>query len=422
MWKRRPRTMLAVAVVLAASGFLFAANAGAQTFGRVKFVVTTPEGEPARGVKITITCEARGNFHQELETNKKGEAILSVVDATQRYQVHIEAEGYPPIDDEVRPKIRETITFEVALAATEPTPPAQATAKLTPAQEAFNAGVNAVQADDIAAAKAKFLESIELDPDLAPPHLALATIYFEEQDYDAVLRHIGRLLELEPENTRAYRILYETHTALGNKKEAKEAADVLSHLSGGADSAAVAYNEGVTALRVGDDETAKADFQKALELQSDLAPAIAALALVYLQEGSFAAAAETAERYLAQEGQDPRMLRVRWEAYRGLGDAAKEKEAFDDLAAADPKVMAKDLFDTGAKLFEAGDIEGARDRFEEVLAVDPEHARAHFQLGLCLVNTGDKAGAREHFEKFLELAPEDTEAETARQMLTYLDE
>ncbi len=423
MWKRRPRNRLTLAAaLLVASGLLLLAESvDAQAFGRIKFVVTTPDGEPVQGVKLTVTCRERGNYREELETNKKGEAIVSVVDATKRYQVRVEAEGYPTVEDEVEPRIRGTVTREVVLAAQAPPPPSAQLARLTPAEESFNAGVQAVEADDLATAKAKFLESIELDADLAPPHLALATLYVEEGDHEAALDHATRLLELDPENTRGYRILYEAHAALGNQEEAKRAADVLSRLGGG-DSAAVVYNEGVEALRVGDADTAKANFQQALEMQGDLAPAMSALAIVHLQEGSYAAAAEMAERYLAQEGEDPRMLRVRWDAYRGLGDAAKEKEAFDALAAADPKVLAKDLFDAGAQLFENGDVEAAREKFEKVLAIDPEHSRAHFQLGLCLVNTDDKAGAREHFEKFLELAPDDPEAETARQMLAYLEE
>jgi tetratricopeptide (TPR) repeat protein len=180
------------------------------------------------------------------------------------------------------------------------------------------------------------------------------------------------------------------------------------------------YNEGVAAFRVGDNAAAEASFLRALELQDDLTAATSALGVLYMQSGRHAEAAAMAERVLAGEPDDARMLRLRWDAWRAVGDEAKAKEAFDALAAADPQVLVKDLFDEGARLFEAGDIAGARQQFERVLEIDPEHARAHYQLGLCLVNAGETAAAREHIEKFLELAPDDPEAATARDMLSFL--
>lgn len=424
MTQRRSWRILAIAVTaLAVVGFLTVEYAEAQTFGRVKFIVKTQDEQPVQGVQITVTCAALGKYNKQLKTNKKGEAVLSVVDATKAYQIKVEYEGFPTVDGEVKPKIRDTITREIVLAegggSSRPTTPTKA--QLTPAQEAFNAGVTAAQGEDFETAKVKFGEAIEQDSTLAPPHLALAGIFYEEQDYEAAIHHASRLVEMEPTNTRGYRLLYESHTALGNKKEAKAARDNLSSLGGGSDSdtVAVIYNEGVAALKVGDDATAKANFLKVLEIQSDLAIAKQALALVYMREGNYAEAASMAEDFLTHEPDNQRILQIRWEAYRALGDSAKEKEAFDALSAADPQVLVTEFFNAGAKLFEAGDAEGARGNFEKVLAIDPEHPRAHYQLGLCLVSS-DAEGARKHFNKFLELAPEDPEAASAKEMLSYL--
>jgi tetratricopeptide (TPR) repeat protein len=149
---------------------------------------------------------------------------------------------------------------------------------------------------------------------------------------------------------------------------------------------------------------------------------MSALALVYYEDGSYAEAAEVAERFLAAGGDgknDQKMLRLRWESYRAQGDTAKEKEAFDALAAADPKVLVDELFAAGAKLFDAGHADAAGESFEKVLAIDPDHARAHYQLALCLVSS-DAAAAIEHLERFLELAPDDPEAPGAEEMLGYL--
>ena len=140
-----------------------------------------------------------------------------------------------------------------------------------------------------------------------------------------------------------------------------------------------------------------------------------------MQEGNAAEAVVMAERALAIEPDDKRMLRLRWEAYRQTGDAEKEKEAFEELAASDPTVLVKEFFESGVKQFEGGDTAGAQASFERVLTIEPEHARAHYRLALCLVGSGDSARAKEHFEKFIELAPpDDPELGTARDMLSYL--
>lgn len=416
------RRILAIAIAASvAAGLLLPWTAGAQTFGRVKFIVKSAAGEPVQGVEIAVTSPELGNFDKVIKTNKKGEAILSVVDATKIYHYAIEHEG-ASIAGDLRPKIRETLDQEIFLGSgmAQPAPPTEA--RLTPAEEIFNEGVAAVQAGDIATAKTKFLESIERDGKLSAPHHALASLYLEEEDYEAAARHAEHLAEFEPNNTRAWRMLHECYTALGKTKEAKDAMQRLTDLGAGSDTAAVVYNEGVSSLKVGDAATAKMNFLRALELQPDLVPAMSALALVYYQEGSYAEAADIAERFLAAGGDgqnDAKMQRLRWESYRALGDTAKEKEAFDALAAADPKVLADEFFHAGAKLFESGDLEGARDSFEKVLAVDPDNARGHYQLALCLVSS-DAAAARGHLERFLELAPDDPEAPAAKEMLNYL--
>ncbi len=408
--------------VLAAASLLGAAQA--QTFGRVAFTVELPGGTPVEGAVLTVTCPDITTFEKTLETNKKGKAILSVVDATRTYKVLVDYEGFPTRELSVKPQLQSTkkmtITLEKAQQAAAPAAaPKERT--LTPAQKVFNAGVEAYKGDDFETAKAKFLKSLEMDPDQPFAHLALGSYYFEIADYDAALGSATRAVEIDPQNVRAHRIVYESHQALGNKDEALKAAKILAEIDKSADAVAIIFNEGVTAYRVGDKKTAKESFLRALEKDPQLTAALSALAIVYLQEQSWAEAAEMAERLLAVEPDDHKALRMRWDAYRAAGNAEKEREAFAALTASDPKVLANDFYNQGAKQFEANDLAEAQASFEKVLEIDPDHARAHYQLGLCLVSSGESAKAREHLEKFIELAPEDAEAQSARQMLPYLD-
>lgn len=182
-----------------------------------------------------------------------------------------------------------------------------------------------------------------------------------------------------------------------------------------------AYNEGANLWKAGDYEGAKARFKEALELKPDLVEPMAVLAFIYLREGSWADAAKMAERHLQLKPGVPRMLQIRWEAYRALGDAEKEKMAFKALAASDPERLAVEFYNKGIELYESGNMEEAKSTFERLLEVDPNHAHGYYHLGLCYVSMGESAKAKEHLLKFLELAPDAHEAVTAKEMLGYLN-
>lgn len=190
---------------------------------------------------------------------------------------------------------------------------------------------------------------------------------------------------------------------------------------GGAPGEAIAlFNEGAAAAARGELESARQKFEAALELDPGLAAAHAALAGVLLRQGRHAEAAAAAERTLALDPGNEHAPKIRYEAYRALGDEVKAEEARAALAAVDPRLAAADLYRQGAEAYNAGRMDVARDLLERAVAADPGRARAHYLLGLCYLNAGQNAEAKAAIEKFLELAPDDPDAATAREMLGYL--
>jgi tetratricopeptide (TPR) repeat protein len=181
------------------------------------------------------------------------------------------------------------------------------------------------------------------------------------------------------------------------------------------------FNEGNAAAREGDYALAKEKYRQALALDSGLEPAHAALATVLLLEKNYAEAAEAAGAALALEPTNEKMLTLRYQAYKALGEKEKTAEALAALEAADPKIAATDLFNRGVVAFDAGRMQDAIEALEQALTADPEFAKAHYYLGLCHVNTGNTALAREHLTAFVEMAPEDPDAAAARDMLDYLE-
>ena len=130
---------------------------------------------------------------------------------------------------------------------------------------------------------------------------------------------------------------------------------------------------------------------------------------------------QAAQRALQIDPNDPRTLRVAYDAFRGIGDRERATEIAARLAAADPEFGAVGLLQQGGELFNAGDVEGARALLEQALELDPSLAKAYYLLGLCALNSSDYALAKQHLTKFLELDPNAADAPAAREMLAAIE-
>jgi tetratricopeptide (TPR) repeat protein len=392
---------------------------------RISITVVDPDGKPLPGVDIQVTTPDRGDVKVKATTNPKGKATVMVPNVTLSYDMSLEREGYQSLTVDVKPTFGETTFREYTLApagavSAAPVPEADAAKpSFTPAEIAFNAGVEALGKQDQETALTRFLEARDKDPNLAPVYSALAAIYLEKKQPQEALTAAQRFLQSEPGNPRGLRLVYEAQKQLGNQAEADKALKELKSQKG-ADVATLLFNEGAEALKVGDLDSAQLRFEEALVAQPELHQATDALMVVYARKGDWAKAAAQAETTLARDPGNLRALRLRHEAYGRLGDKAKEKEAFDALAKTDPKALSGALLDSGIAKFNANDTAGAIGDLTQVVAIEPDRALAHYYLGLCYTNSSKPAEAKTHLQRFLELAPDDPNAAGAREMLKYL--
>lgn len=405
--------------------FILAAAAHAVGEGRVVGVVSDPNGKPLKGIKVTLSRPG-STYKVEKVTDANGKFTMLVIDATQEYLLRLEKEGYSPFEETIKPRVEDTLRLSYTLGETAPVGPAgpsdeeikQLEGK-NQAVQAYNEGVTALQAGNLAAAAPKFEEAGKLDPSLALAFAALAEVSVELGKHAEALAAADHLLELEPGNLRALRVRFDAAKGLGDKEKLGPALDALVAADKSRETAVRIFNLGAEASRAGDRDAAIAYLKRALEVDPALDQAYTALGQVLLVKKSYKEAAQAVEPLLARDAGNLEALTIRYEALKAAGDKQGAQAAQEAMKVAQARQNPEDLYKQGVALYNAGNNDGAIQSLEVAVSVDPNHARAHYMLGLAYV-ASNAAKAKVHLQKFLELAPKDPDAATAKEMLAYL--
>lgn len=142
----------------------------------------------------------------------------------------------------------------------------------------------------------------------------------------------------------------------------------------------------------------------------------------------------------ADRAQDARAALERWaelapsnpEALLGLadvatreGDFAKAEELYERLAQTDPDSADRMYVNVGIAIMNkrsltTADRERAVTAFEKGLEINPDYARAHFEMAMALLGVNRLGEARGHFARFVELAPDDPRAAQAKSIMEAL--
>ncbi len=162
--------------------------------------------------------------------------------------------------------------------------------------------------------------------------------------------------------------------------------------SAGADAAGLHYRLG--RLAGADPELAARHLETALRAEPDYREAMYALATAYRALGREAEASEQLARY-ADANPAPR---------RHYADPLLD--AMDSIRAG----SAQQVFNSGHALQNAGDLEGARAKYESVLEIDPDYVQAHVNLVAVHGELGNHDQSARHFERSIDLDPSIPEA------------
>jgi tetratricopeptide (TPR) repeat protein len=165
----------------------------------------------------------------------------------------------------------------------------------------------------------------------------------------------------------------------------------------------------VTLWQQGDFVAAAEELRAATRAKPDYAEAYYTLGTVLKQKGELAEAAKALREAIRLQPEFAGAHTTLATVLRQLGDAegaAAESRAGAEIAKQKTNEQAA-LFATnsGRRLLNAGDIDGAISQFRAAIQSVPQYAPAHYQLGLALQRKGDKQGATEEFKAAVELDP-----------------
>jgi Tfp pilus assembly protein PilF len=415
----RQQRNLALCLALLLTG---PALASAYRQARLVGKVVDPEGDPIPGVTVTVTSRDIPEFNEVEVTNDKGVFKVDFDTISVVYDYLFEKLGYQTTKTEMRVDFEGTKRHEFTVnpaetGAVDARPPASTSA---PAIVAFNEGVRAYEAEDYEAARAKLEEALGHDPNMRLAWELLTRTLIEQEDWAEAAEAAEKAVALGSTDASVLRSRWEAYRQLGDEEKTAEAEKELERIGRLAEEAKGIYNQGVALTKQGDDEGAFARFQEALELDPNLQEARVALAIAALRLDRPGEAAAAAEAVLKENPEDERALGIRYNAYLKLNDEEKVVESLVGLAAADPAMAAAGLFKLATLAFDADKTVKAKDRLGKVLAIDPNHPRAHYLLGLIQMREGATEESKAHLERFLQLAPNDPDAETAQKLLQYM--
>jgi tetratricopeptide (TPR) repeat protein len=288
------RRSIALSLCVAAA---MAANVFAAAEGRLTGKVTdgvTKAGIP--NVTITVVSTGGRNFKGDYKGEKDGTYRILLVDATLRYQFTWSAPGYTPYQEPMKLSIGDVTKKDVVLTPTTVTVPMPAAdAKPDPAVAAYNAGAALFNDGKAAEAAAKFEEAVAAKPDLIAGWEALAKVYAQLKDYPKAISRASKALELAPDETDMYAILYQGYTATGDKVKAAEAKKKVP-----AD-ATMLFNDAAHLINSGKDAEAEPLLKQAIAINDKFAQAYYELGMVYVRMGKNAEAKANLEKYLELE-------------------------------------------------------------------------------------------------------------------------
>ena len=184
--------------------------------------------------------------------------------------------------------------------------------------------------------------------------------------------------------------------------------DLASVVSGSSNAAVQAFNEGLSAQREGDLDTARSKFEEAITADPSLGPAQVSLSQVLFDRKEYDRAVDSADRALELGFGRVEALRVKYQALRALGKqdeaegVAAELESEEDAVAS-----ARRIYNEGGEAYQAQDLDTALEKFRQAAELDPSLVEAHHAIATLQLARGRHQEAAAAAETALALGSDD---------------
>ncbi len=295
---------------------------------RISGSVTDQEGNPIEGAEVTIYKDEEGRGPKSITTKKNGKwGFLGIAFGNWTVVVVAEgkmpSQGTVPVGSNMKPiTVRlkdippELLYNEKALEAKKMLEegnlllaggdPAAARAKYQEGMEILDPefhplvlsaiGESYKAEDNMPMAIESFEKALELTPDNTQILLSLAQAHYASGDKEAAIDGLKQVIEYEPDNTTAAQVLAEMLVAEGRIEEADE---YLALLGGDVklDPNAL-LNVGIDHYNAGEMDEALAQFNRVVTENPDMAEAYYYRGLVYLGKGENDGAKSDLEKFL----------------------------------------------------------------------------------------------------------------------------
>ena len=191
----------------------------------------------------------------------------------------------------------------------------------------------------------------------------------------------------------------------------EEAGDAVTSVDSASNQAILAFNEALEAFNGDDLDAAVTKLQETLAADAQIHQAHLLLSEVYAKQRKYREAAASAEAALALVPQNNDGLRLRYQAYRSLGDKTKAEEAFAAFkAAGEAAEEAKRVYNEGVALDKAGDGEAAYEKFLQAAEMDPNMKLAQTAIMAVAFKTERYEDAAKAAEQIIRNSPGNAQA------------
>ncbi|HEY3349323.1 MAG TPA: tetratricopeptide repeat protein [Thermoanaerobaculia bacterium] len=240
--------------------------------GRITGRATDGKGAALADVKITITTKSLSNFKVELKTDKDGKWGTILNDSTIPYHYKFEKQGYIGVEQDKKVPIGESQVLDVQLLTQQQAIETGVVKAVDdPFVTAYNASVEAYQAENLDVAWAKAQEAVKAGPDKATGYDLAAKVALKKKDWDGVVAMGEKSLSLEVDNPPLIGMLMEAYRAKGDK--AKFTEYEKKYIAANPDQPDVIYNQAVDLYNKGKFKDAAPLLTKVVEAKPDHAKA-----------------------------------------------------------------------------------------------------------------------------------------------------